>query len=86
VKASKFKPEPCSQCGAQRSVINGAWLREVRKSAGLTLREMARRVGMSAAYICDIERNRRNCLPAMRDAYEHLTSFGDGVKWLKPKP
>jgi transcriptional regulator with XRE-family HTH domain len=83
MSSEKFKPEPCSQCGAQRSVINGAWLREVRKSAGLTLREMARRCDVSAAYICDIEHNRRNCLPAMRDAYENLTSFGDSVKWPK---
>ena len=66
-------------------VINGDWLREVRKNAGLTLRDMARRVGVSVPYLCDIELNRRNCLPAMRDAYENLTSFGDGVKWPKVK-
>jgi predicted transcriptional regulator len=80
-KTPKFKDQPCSQCGSPRSVINGDWLREARKAAGLTLREMARRVGVSAPYICDIERNRRNCLPAMRDAYECLTSIPG--KWPK---
>ena len=75
MKTAKFHNEPCHQCGAPRSVVNGAWLRERRKRAGLTLREFATRVGVSAAYICDIEKNRRNCLPAMRDAYENISSF-----------
>lgn len=79
----KFKQQPCPQCGMPRSVINGQWLRDVRKKAGLTLREMAKRVEVSPAYICDIEHNRRNCLPAMRDAYECLISF-DGA-WLKAR-
>ncbi len=80
----KFKSEPCTRCGSAQTVVNGAWLREVRKLAGLSLREMSRRVGVSAPYLCDIERNRRNCLPAMRDAYENLTSFGE-MKWPKSK-
>lgn len=75
MKIEKFKQQPCSQCGTPRSVLNGDWLRHTRKHAGLTLRQFAERVGVSAAYICDIEKNRRNCLPAMRDAYECLTSF-----------
>lgn len=70
----KFRDEPCSQCGSPRAVVNGAWLRERRKRAGLTLREMARRAGVSAAYVCDIEHSRRNCLPAMREAYENLAA------------
>jgi DNA-binding XRE family transcriptional regulator len=76
----KFKSEPCPHCGTPRSVVNGAWLRERRKDAGLTLLEMARRCEVSAAYICDIEHNRRNCLPAMRDAYENIGSFGKVAK------
>ena len=69
----KFKSESCSKCGSLHSVINGAWLRERRKRAGLTLRDFAKRVGVSAPYISDIEKNRRNCLPAMLDAYEHVS-------------
>lgn len=71
----KFTDQPCPHCGTPRSVVNGAWLRERRKKAGYTLRDFAKRVGASAAYICDIEHNRRNCLPAMRDAYENIASF-----------
>ena len=68
----KFKPQPCRACGAPQSTINGAWLRTVREKAGLTLREFAERAGVSAPYISDIERNRRNCLPNMRKRYEDL--------------
>lgn len=75
-ETEKFKQQPCPHCGTPQSVINGAWLITVRKKAGLTLREFAKRVEKSPAYICDIEHNRRNCLPEMRDAYECLTSFG----------
>jgi transcriptional regulator with XRE-family HTH domain len=71
----KFKDDACPTCGTPRSVVNGAWLRERRKNAGMSLRDFAKRVGVSAAYICDIEHNRRNCLPAMRDAYECVASF-----------
>jgi DNA-binding XRE family transcriptional regulator len=74
---NKFKDQPCPHCGAPKRVVNGEWLRQERKRAGLTLREMARRVGVSAAYLCDIEKNRRNCLPAMRDAYENVSGIAD---------
>ena len=80
----KFKQEPCGQCGTPRSVVNGAWLRDVRKHAGLTLREFAERMKVSPAYICDIEKNRRNCLPAMRDGYECLQSFPEKNAWKQP--
>lgn len=72
---AKFRDEPCSQCGTPRTVVNGLWLRERRKKAGYSLRDFAKRVGVSAAYICDIEHNRRHCLPKMRDAYENVASF-----------
>jgi hypothetical protein len=68
----KFKPEPCDTCGAPRRVINGAWLRREREIAGMTLREMARRLDYSAAYLCDVEHNRRHCSPRIRAAYEAL--------------
>lgn len=68
----KFTNEPCSKCGSPRSVVNGAWLRERRMAAGLSLREMARRLGFSAPYVSDVEKNKRNCLPKFRKAYESL--------------
>lgn len=74
-KPSKFAEQPCSLCGTPRSVVNGEWLRFVRKCAGLTLRQFAKRAGVSPAYICDIEHNRRNCLPEMRAQYETFEDF-----------
>lgn len=53
-------------------MVDGAWLREKRKAAKLTLREMARRLEFSTPYLCDVELNRRNCTPEIRKAYEAL--------------
>lgn len=69
---AKFKHEACSKCGTPRSVLNGQWLRARRELAGVTLREMGRRLGFSAVYLSDIERNRRRCTPKVREAYEVL--------------
>lgn len=74
-KPAKFHPQPCSMCGTPKTVVNGEWLRFVRKRAGLSLRDFAKRAGVSAAYICDIEHNRRNCLPEMRANYETFEDF-----------
>lgn len=68
----KFVDEPCPRCGSPKSVVDGAWLRERRERAGLTLREMSRRLGFSVPYLCDVEWNRRNRLPAIVKAYEEL--------------
>lgn len=38
----------------------------------MTLREMARRIGVSAAYLSDVERGRRAALPRLVVAYEAL--------------
>jgi DNA-binding XRE family transcriptional regulator len=72
---AKFTHQACPRCGTPQSRLNGAWLRRVREAAGLTLREFAQRAGVSAAYICDIEHNRRNCLPEMRKNYETFEGF-----------
>lgn len=62
----------CPVCGSTRRVTNGAWLRRRREVSGLTLREMARRLGFSPAYLCDVEKNRRHCSAKIRGAYEEL--------------
>ena len=72
MKLQKFTHGACSACGTPKSVINGEWLRFERETAGLTLREMARRLGYSAPYVSDVERNRRNCTSKIRAAYEAL--------------
>lgn len=38
----------------------GLWIWGYRKRAGLTLREVARRLGCSVAYLNDLEHGRRN--------------------------
>lgn len=69
----KFVDAPCPTCGAPHPIVNGAWLRWQRRAAGLTLRGMAKRMCFSAPYLCDVERNRRNCTPEIRAAYEALS-------------
>ena len=68
----KFVERPCRTCGTPHAVVNGMWLRAVRQAAGLSLREMAARLGFSTPYVCDVELNRRNCTPQIRKAYEQL--------------
>jgi len=49
----------CKFCLQIRKVVDGKELRVLRKKSGLSLREVARRVGISASYLCDIEHNKR---------------------------
>lgn len=62
----------CPHCGNWTTVVNGLWLREKRKRAGLSLREMARRLDLSAAYVSDIERNNRGASQDVQIAYDRL--------------
>ena len=55
-----FIHRPCRTCGQSRRVRNGGFLRSLREVAGLSLREVARRLGLSAAYLSDVERNQRH--------------------------
>jgi transcriptional regulator with XRE-family HTH domain len=61
----KYTSRPCSQCGAARAFVDGAWLRKQRKDAGLSLREVARRLGYTVSYLCDLELDRRNVKPTL---------------------
>ena len=49
--------EHCDHCNEE--TLDGASLRKRRQSVGITLLEMGLRVGISAVYLSDIERNRR---------------------------
>lgn len=66
---------PCSRCGAARKekMYRGSDLRKVRQLAGLTLREMAKRVKKSAAFISDVELGRRRASAEVVAAYEALS-------------
>lgn len=69
---AKFTDEPCPRCGTAQKVVNGAWLRHRRQTAGLSLRDMAKRLGLSAPYISDVELKRRHALPHIVKGYEAL--------------
>ena len=66
----------CSGDGKIR-VVNPAWLRERRKNARVTMREMAKRLSYSAAYLCDVEHGRRNVSAVIHDAYKKLGPMGE---------
>lgn len=57
---NKTRIRICSACKTAVPVVDGYYLKELRKKAGISLREVARQLGFSPAYICDIENNRRN--------------------------
>lgn len=47
-------------------VINGAQLRRERKAAGLTVTQLAHRIGISPTYMSMIERGARRTVPPAR--------------------
>ena len=49
--------EHCEHCNAE--TLDGGSLRKRRTQAAVSLRDMAKRTGITAAYLCDIEYNRR---------------------------
>ena len=67
-------PAHCSKCQAllPAGETNPDWVRHVRINAGVSLREMAKRIGISAAYMCDIENGRRKCPDRVRDEIRQL--------------
>jgi hypothetical protein len=69
---SKYRTAVCSHCGSPNQVVCGGYLRALRESAGVSLRQMAKRLGLSAAYVSDIERNHRGT-DGYVDAYEGLS-------------
>lgn len=56
--------QPCSHCEGTGKEFNhietGKMIRRFREVSGISLRELARRVGWSAAHQCDLEKGRRN--------------------------
>lgn len=64
-----FLERPCRTCGHPRRVRNGDYLRALREREGLSLREVARRLALSAPYLSDVERGRRAVTPALWAGY-----------------
>jgi DNA-binding XRE family transcriptional regulator len=63
---------PCPHCGQPMRATNGLYLRDRRKAAGWSQREVAALLNVSGPYISDIERNRRACPPSILAAYARL--------------
>lgn len=59
----------CPYCKTPRSVISGASLRELRKAAGKTLKEVARG-RTSIAHLSAVERDLRAVTPRVKEFYE----------------
>lgn len=60
----------CPTCGQKTLVVNGGYLRAIRLRANISLREVARRLGISAAYLSDMELGRRAFHPKYLSRYE----------------
>jgi transcriptional regulator with XRE-family HTH domain len=64
-----------------REIADGSELRRIRKEMGLSLMAMARKVGVSAAYLSDVERGLVGASSGTRDRIgEHY-----GVTFITPK-
>lgn len=61
----------CISCNGRGHVVrlNPAWLRFMREKAGISLRAMARHLGVSPAYVCDVEHGLRAVPDAWRAEY-----------------
>lgn len=70
----KLERRVCPHCrGRGETFVPAAGeLRRRRESEGLSLREVARRLGFSAPYLSDVELGRRNATEAILGAYECL--------------
>lgn len=66
--------ETCTKCLGNGTVdrVSPASLRKARLTAGISLRTMALRIGISAPYLVDIELGRRGCPDKVLKAYDKL--------------
>lgn len=72
VRVVSIKCARCNGSGATFAVDPQS-LRASRKRAGISLREVARRLSFSAGYISDIEFGKRACPESIQRAYNGFT-------------
>lgn len=80
-RCRKEAAEQCPECGGSGKVSDpaqiGARMREHRERHGLSGREVARRMGYSAAYVSDLELDRRGWSARLVEEYrDAIASFG----------
>ena len=59
-------------CGSKHKRARPEWLKRTRKVAHVGLREMARRLGVSAPYLHGLEGGKNLCPDYVRRTYEDL--------------
>lgn len=68
-RARFLRIDRCRSCNQTVQRINGAHLRQLREASEVSLRELARRMELSAPYLSDLELNRRTCNAALYARY-----------------
>lgn len=65
---------PCRSCdGAGFNYVNnGAWIREKREKVGISLRNAAKKLEISASFLSDIELGKRNASYRVMNFFENL--------------
>lgn len=70
----KLEKRPCEHCNGTGKVFDdaavGEEMRRMREDAGVSLREMARYLSLSPAYVSDLELGRRRWSTAKVVAYQ----------------
>lgn len=72
IASHKWTVVKCHVCQQVRRVAAYPWMRKVRLAAKISLRNVARKTGYSASYICDIELGRRRANESILKIYEDL--------------
>lgn len=63
--------KPCPRCYGTGYLEDTSKFRLKREFAAITLRDMAKTLGVSAAYLSDMERGRRNFTPSMSEKFKN---------------
>jgi len=69
LKPNKYVDKNCPLCGGAGKAVNPDWIKWCRHEMSLSLREVAKEIGISAQYLCDIEKGRRNCPKRVADFF-----------------
>lgn len=50
----------CACCGRETYALEGDWIKARRNARGYSQRKFAKLLGISCAYVCQLENNQRN--------------------------
>lgn len=72
----KYTAKECEFCGGHGTVerINGYYIRVLRENAGISLRQAAIQLGVSAAYLSDMELGKARIKELVATFFEDLTT------------